>query len=76
VSIVQEAYSASRTITAINNASPGVPFTIIFTTGNVTIQNNASIKLAGGVDFVATASDSITLVWNGTALQEISRSVN
>jgi hypothetical protein len=61
VSIVQEAYSASRTITAINNASPGVPFTIMFTTGNVTIQNNASIKLAGGVDFVATASDSITV---------------
>jgi hypothetical protein len=75
-SVIREAYTTPVTITAINNASPGVPFTIMFTTGNVTIQNNASIKLAGGVDFVATASDSITLVWNGTALQEISRSVN
>lgn len=36
----------------------------------------ASFKLAGAADFVATADDTMTLVYDGTTWSETARSVN
>jgi hypothetical protein len=54
----------------------GTEVTIIFTNANATIQNNANIKLAGGVNFVAGTNDVLRLFWDGTVWRELSRSVN
>jgi hypothetical protein len=50
---------------------------------NITIKNNQTpiapakaILLAGGVDFSATAGDTLTLIYNGAAYVETARSVN
>lgn len=44
--------------------------------GAPTITNVATVKLAGAVNFVATADDMLTLVSDGTAWREKCRSVN
>jgi hypothetical protein len=53
----------------------GTEITMIFDS-TATVTNGASIKLAGGVNFVATANDTLTLVWDGTAYFEKCRSIN
>ena len=44
--------------------------------GGVTIQDNATTNLNGGVNYVMTADDTLSLVCDGTNWYEISRSVN
>jgi len=58
----------------------GQQVTFIFNTA-ITIVNGANLKLAGGVDFVSTTNDTLTLVYNGSGSSagiwtEVSRSVN
>lgn len=57
----------------------GQVVTLIFRTA-VTVQNGANIKLDGGVDFSATANDTLVLVFNGSGVGggswlEVSRKV-
>ena len=77
--------SGSVTITDIQEFSGisgylGQQVTLIFRTG-VTVTNGTYLKLAGATNFVATADDTLTLVYNGSgttaaAWVEVSRSVN
>ncbi len=76
--------TGTTTINAITTANwqAGSTFILIFD-GSVTVKNNtaggggtAVMKLAGAADFSATASDVLTLVWDGTSFFEVSRSVN
>jgi hypothetical protein len=76
LTVVNASNTSPTTVTAINNGSAGRTLTIVFTNGNTTIQNNASIKLNGAANFVGTADDSLTLIWTGSAWQEVSRSIN
>lgn len=64
-------------VTAITSmlSTPGRRITLIFLAA-CTLTNGATIKLAGAVNFVATADDAITLVYDGTAWREVARSVN
>jgi hypothetical protein len=63
-------------ISAISaNARVGREITLKFN-GNLTVTNGATLKLAGGVNFSATADDLLTLVYDGTGWVEKSRSVN
>ena len=72
--------SASTTDT-INNAYDGQQITLIFRTVNTTIidqSTSGDIHLSGGVDFVSSINDSLTLNWDraGNKWEELSRSVN
>lgn len=68
--------SGTPTITDFRPAIVGVPFTVLFA-GATTIQNNAKIKLAGGMNFVGSADDTLTLVYCADEIfREVSRSVN
>jgi len=53
-----------------------MPFTCRFTAGR-TVVDSAIIQLAGGANFVATADDTLTLVYGAdNVFREVSRSVN
>lgn len=76
--------SGTTTINAITTANwqPGSEIILIFN-ASVTVKNNtaggggtATMKLAGGIDFSATADDVLTLVWDGNNFFEKCRSVN
>jgi parallel beta-helix repeat protein len=54
----------------------GRELTLIFDTSGATFQNNANVKLAGGVDLMRMAGMVLKLVWDGTAWNEVSRSLN
>lgn len=77
--------SGSVTITGLQEV-PGISgylgqqVTMIFNTA-VTVTNGTYLKLAGAVDFVAAANDTLTLVYNGSGTSpgvwtEVARSVN
>lgn len=68
--------TALTTITSLGAAEEGLQVTLIFANSNTTIQNNTTIKLAGGVDFTGTADDTLTLLRTTSAWYEVSRSVN
>jgi hypothetical protein len=65
------------TITTITGAPvDGQCIVLIFSAG-VTVQNGANIQLDGGVDFVATADDTLSLCTHGTSVwYETGHSVN
>lgn len=63
-------------ITSFTNAVAGQMIVLIFTNGNATIKAGAAMKLVGGLDFVGTADDTLTLVYDGSTFWEQSRSVN
>lgn len=76
--------SGTTTINAITvaNWQAGSEITLIFD-GSLTVKNNtaggggtAVMKLAGAVDFAATADDELTLSYDGIIFREKSRSVN
>jgi hypothetical protein len=71
------ALTGTTTITAITttNLVPGQVIRFIFG-GAITLTNGASIMLAGAANFVGTADDTISLVYDGTKLREIARAVN
>jgi hypothetical protein len=68
--------SSATTVTDLLNGYKGQLLTVLFTDSNTTLQHGSNFKLAGGVDFVSTADDSITLVYQGAHWQEVSRSLN
>lgn len=66
-----------NTLTATWQA--GSEVTLIFDAACTVNDNDTSagnIKLAGGIDFSATADDVLKLVWDGTSWFEVSRSTN
>jgi hypothetical protein len=52
----------------------GVPFTLLFTSA-VTVSNTGNINLSGSTSQGFTANSALTLVSDGTAIYEISRTV-
>lgn len=63
-------------ITAITGITGREPITLRFAS-SLTVTNGAALKLAGGVNFSATADDLLTVVCNdGTNWVEVCRSVN
>lgn len=68
-------HATGNTVTTITGGTSGMPLVIELGDANVTIQNNAEINLTG--DFgPGTAGDTLTLINNGSAWNEVSRSVN
>lgn len=67
--------TGTTTITSITstNLQSGVVVTLIFD-GALTVTDGGNLKLAG--DFVTTADDTLTLVYDGTNWYETGRSVN
>lgn len=72
----KEVNTGATVITAFDDGTDGQEIIILFTTGNTTITDGASLQLAGGVNFVGTANDILTLILFGTVWLEKSRSVN
>ena len=73
--------SNSTAITSLTNGYEGQRITILCkTTGanTVTITHGSSIKLSGAANFVMNTSDTLTLIYDSTALSwyETARSVN
>lgn len=68
--------SSSTTITNFVDGIDGQEIVIYFNNGNTTIQNNANVKLAGAVNFVGTAADTLSLLNISGVWYEKSRSVN
>lgn len=67
--------SGASTFLNFSGGTEGQEVTLFFTNGNTTLLNT-NFYLAGGVNFVGTASDTLTLVYQGGAWREKSRSVN
>ena len=67
--------TGTTTITSITSTglSAGITITLIFD-GALTFTDGNNLKLAG--NFVTTADDTITLVYDGTNFYEVARSVN
>jgi len=67
--------TGTTTITSITATgfTRGVQITLIFD-GVLTVTDGSNLKLAG--DFVTTADDTLTLVYDGTNWYEIARAVN
>jgi hypothetical protein len=67
--------TGTTNITSVSgtNVIAGTKITIIFD-GVLTFTDGSNLKLAG--NFVTTADDTITLVWDGSAWFEVCRSVN
>lgn len=72
----REVNTGATVITAFDDGLNSQEITILFTTGNTTITDGASLQLAGGVDFVGSANDILTLIRIATAWFEKSRSAN
>lgn len=69
------ANTAPTTITNFTNAVAGQVLYLAFSDTNTTITT-ANAYLAGAASYVSTANGTLTLLWNGTAWLEVSRSVN
>lgn len=69
-------FASSTTVTDIVNGAAGQEITLIFGNANATISNTATVKLAGGVNFVSTANDTLTLIYSGSVWYEKARSLN
>ena len=69
------ANSSATTITNLTNGKEGQQVTLYFDNGNTTISL-ANFFLAGGVNFVGTQYDTLTLVKRGTNWFEVARSLN
>jgi hypothetical protein len=67
--------TGATTITNFDDASDGQEITLFFTNGNTTLNQDNSY-LAGGVNFVGTANDTLTLIKRGIYWYEKCRSVN
>lgn len=68
--------SGATSITNLTNGESKQLVTLFFNDANTTITNNATIKLAGAVNFVSTANDTLTLRNLSGVWYEVSRSVN
>jgi hypothetical protein len=67
--------SGATTISNFSGATEGQLLTLYFTNGNTTLLNT-NLYLAGAVNFVGTASDTLTMVYMGGFWREVCRSIN
>jgi hypothetical protein len=76
--VARFAHPSAQSVTAITPAGDGQRITLMFTNGFTTIANGANVKLAGAANFVGTADDTLSLVYDNTtgAWRETGRSVN
>lgn len=74
--LFKTANSAATTITAFDDGITGQRITILFTDANTTVTDGGSVKLQGAANFLSTADDTMTLVFDGTSWFEEARSVN
>ncbi len=77
-SLFYTANTGATTITTFDNPTAGQIIYIIFGDGNTTLQDGATLVLNGSANWTPAATDTITLVYDGTATAwvEISRSDN
>jgi len=68
--------TSATDITMFIDMYEGQEITIIFTSNLLKMISGATLKLQGGVNFSATADDTIKLVYDGVIWREVSRSVN
>lgn len=73
--LFQFANTGSTTVTTFTGGQSGQTITLILD-ANTTIQASSALRLAGGVNFVGTASDTLTLVLVSGVWYERSRSLN
>jgi hypothetical protein len=69
------ANTGATSITNFTNSVDGQILTLLFNDSNTTITRN-NAYLSGGVNFVSTNNDTLTLISNGGLWYEVSRSVN
>lgn len=62
---------SAQTITTISNGITGQELTLVSTTNNTTIENNANIVLKGGSDYAIPANTGLKLVYTGTVWAEV-----
>jgi len=67
--------TGATTVTNFDDAKDGQEITLFFTNGNTTV-NQSNAFLAGFVNFVGTANDTLTLIKRGIYWYEKCRSVN
>ena len=70
------ANTGATVITAFDDGAEGQLIILKFSDANTTITASATIKLVGGLNFVSTADDTLTLIRISTAWYECSRSLN
>lgn len=63
--------SSAHTIDTINNGVIGQELTLISSTSNTTIENNAGIVLKGGSNYVIPANTGLRLVYTGSVWAEV-----
>ena len=77
--IAQDVFKVTGTtqVNAIDPSYPGRRITIIFTSTAAIgrLANSGNIKLNGSSNFTGPADRSLTLTWDGTYWQEVSRKV-
>lgn len=64
------------TITNLDDGHARQEITLLFNDANTTIQDGSNFQLSGGVNFVSTANDTLSLVKLGTVWYEKARSLN
>ena len=70
-------YGSTTTITNFTSGTEGQRLVIVKVAGAVvTIQDNASMYLAGSADFVMATNDAMELINTGSVWVELSRSNN
>lgn len=67
--------SGATTVLTLSGGTEGQVLTFYFTNTNTTLLAT-NFYLAGAVNFVSTASDTLTMIYAGAAWREIGRSVN
>ena len=67
--------SSPTTITNFTSGVTGQILYLYFTNGNTTI-NRSNAYLSGGLNFISSADDTLTLFYTGTSWVELSRSIN
>jgi len=68
--------TGATSITTFDDGLTNQIITLTFGDANTTLVDGATLQLAGGVNFVATTVDAITLFFDGTKWVETSRSIN
>lgn len=63
-------------ITTFDDGYEGQVINLLFTDGFTTLVDGATLQLAGGVNFVSSANDTMTLQKIGSVWYERTRSVN
>lgn len=75
ISFLTISNTLATTITNFTGATQNQIITLLFTDSNTTI-NRTNAYLFGGINFISTANDTLTLISDGVFWWEVSRSVN